>query len=83
MRKIIQTHRRTLAPACVPVFEETRGNPVLFDKTLFDELRGLSGDTGGRVLLEKYRDTIVSVPAGHAVVLDIDTPEDYARLRKF
>jgi len=82
MRAIIQTHRRTLAPACVPVFEETRGNPVLFDKTLFDELRGLNGDTGGRVLLEKYRDTIVSVPASHAVLLDIDTPEDYARLRK-
>jgi|WetSurSiteA1Bulk_404760.scaffolds.fasta_scaffold04658_4 molybdenum cofactor cytidylyltransferase len=82
MRAIIQTHRRTLAPACVPVFEETRGNPVLFDKTLFDELRDLSGDAGGRVLLEKYRDTIVSVPASHAVLLDIDTPEDYARLRK-
>jgi molybdenum cofactor cytidylyltransferase len=77
LRSIIQMHRRTLAPACVPVFEGTRGNPVLFDQILFAELRGLSGDTGGRVLLDRYRNSIVFVPAGRAVVLDIDTPEDY------
>jgi len=80
VREIVQAHRETLAPACVPVSEGRRGNPVLFDKSLFDELRGLSGDTGGRVLLEKYRETIVSVPASRAVLLDIDTPEDYSRL---
>jgi CTP:molybdopterin cytidylyltransferase MocA len=39
----------------------------------------LRGDAGGRILLEKYRDEIVSVPAGPEVLLDIDTPEDYER----
>jgi molybdenum cofactor cytidylyltransferase len=77
MTKIIEAHRRTFAPACVPVFGGARGNPVLFDKTLFGELRDLRGDTGGRVLIEKYQDTIVSVPAGREILLDIDTPEDY------
>jgi molybdenum cofactor cytidylyltransferase len=33
IRIIIQAHRQTFAPACVPVFEGQRGNPVLFDKT--------------------------------------------------
>ena len=82
MRTLIRTHRRTFAPACVPVFEEQRGNPVLFDKKLFKELRELRGDTGGRVLLEKYRESIVTVPASRAVLIDIDTPEDYSTLMK-
>jgi molybdenum cofactor cytidylyltransferase len=65
----------------VPVFEGKRGNPVLFDRSLFQELRGLTGDIGGRVLLEKYAEAVFPVPAGRAVVVDIDTPEDYASLK--
>jgi len=82
LKEIIQAHRRTFAPACVPVFEGRRGNPVLFDKTLFGELGDLRGDTGGRVLLEKYRDAIVSIPASRAVVLDVDTPDDYEKQKE-
>jgi len=67
MREMVRAHRRTFAPACVPVFDGQRGNPGLFDKTLFGELRELRGDTGGRVLLEKYRTAVVSVPAGREV----------------
>jgi len=80
LRQILQAHRRTLAPACVPVFEGQRGNPVLFDRILFQELRGLSGDAGGRLLLEKLGDSVISIPSGRDVVLDIDTPEDYEKL---
>jgi molybdenum cofactor cytidylyltransferase len=79
---LVRVHRRTFAPACAPVFEERRGNPVLFDRSVFGELRRLQGDTGGRALLEKYRDTIVTIPAGNEVLLDVDTPEDYERLRQ-
>jgi molybdenum cofactor cytidylyltransferase len=82
LRAIVRAHRRTFAPACVPIFEEQRGNPVLFDKKLFSELRELRGDIGGRVLLEKYRESIVMVPASRAVLIDIDTPEDYSTLSK-
>jgi len=82
IRRIVQAHRRTFARACVPVFEGKRGNPVLFDRSLFGELRELSGDTGGKPLLEKYRDHVISIPAGPEALADIDTPEDYERLRK-
>ncbi len=80
LRDLVQAHRQTAAPACVPVFEGRRGNPVLFDRSLFGELRELTGDAGGRVLLEKYGNAIVSVPADRAVLVDIDTPEDYTSL---
>jgi molybdenum cofactor cytidylyltransferase len=83
IQTIVHTHRRTFAPACVPVFRGRRGNPVLFDKTLFRELCELNGDTGGRVLLEKYPDAVVSVPATEAVLIDIDTPADYKKLKPY
>ncbi len=79
IRTIVKAHRRTLAPACVPEFEGKRGNPVLFDRTLFRELRELHGDTGGRVLLERH--PIVAVPADKSVLIDIDTPGDYEKLK--
>ena len=75
LKELVEAHRRTLAPACVPVFEGQRGNPVLFDRALFPELRQIRGDTGGRELLDRYRDAIVAVPASRAVVSDIGTPE--------
>jgi molybdenum cofactor cytidylyltransferase len=82
IQAIVQAHRKSLAPACVPMVEGRRGNPVLFDKTLFSELRKLSGDTGGRTLLEKYKDQVVTVPASQGVLLDIDTVEDYKTMSK-
>jgi CTP:molybdopterin cytidylyltransferase MocA len=54
IRTMVQLHRRTFAPACVPEFEGQRGNTVLFSRTLFRELRELRGDKGARALLEKY-----------------------------
>jgi molybdenum cofactor cytidylyltransferase len=80
IRAIVKAHRRSFAPACVPMFEGRRGNPVLFDRSLFRELTELRGDTGGRELLEKYQKAIVTVPASRTVLLDIDTPEDYKQL---
>jgi molybdenum cofactor cytidylyltransferase len=77
---ILSAHRKTLAPVCVPVFERQRGNPVLFDRSLFPELLNLKGDTGGCELSEKYQDALVTVPVGNAAVTDINIPEDYQRL---
>jgi molybdenum cofactor cytidylyltransferase len=81
LQAVVGAHRRSYAPACVPVFGEQRGNPVLFDKRLFRELAELRGDTGGRVLLEKYGTSVATVPSTRAVVTDIDTPEDYSALK--
>jgi molybdenum cofactor cytidylyltransferase len=53
---------------------------VLFDRALFAELEELRGDTGGRDLLQKHIESIVTVPASRAVLLDVDTPEDYRQM---
>jgi molybdenum cofactor cytidylyltransferase len=82
IQSIVRAHRRTLAPLCVAACDGRRGNPALFDKALFFELGRLRGDEGGRALFNKYADALVRVPVSRATLLDIDTPEDYERLRK-
>jgi molybdenum cofactor cytidylyltransferase len=72
IRAIVHAHRQSFAPACVPVFEGKHGNPVLFDRSLFRELAELRGDTGGRVLLEKYIGSIATVPASREVPSDMN-----------
>lgn len=67
----------------VPRFRQRRGSPVLFDRLLFAELRGVTGDEGGRQILSRHREKIVELElADEKPLLDIDTPKDYNRLVK-
>jgi molybdenum cofactor cytidylyltransferase len=76
---LIRRHRTTLAPAIWPEHEGRRGNPVLFDRSVFPELMRLSGDTGGRAVLRAYLAQAERVPVNEpGILFDIDTPNDYA-----
>jgi molybdenum cofactor cytidylyltransferase len=64
-----------------PVHAGRRGNPVLIDRRLFPELLALTGDVGARGVLDRHAgEGTLLVPAGPEVLVDLDTPEDYARL---
>lgn len=57
--------------------EET-GNPVLFDTSLRDSLTRLTGDAGGRQVIEKYKNQVVKIlDCPGLITLDVDTEEDY------
>lgn len=64
-----------------PVCGGRRGNPVLFDRRLFSEIAGLTGDTGPRAIIDRCaaEGRLLAVPAGPEVLVDLDTEEDYAR----
>jgi molybdenum cofactor cytidylyltransferase len=73
-------HAQTLSPIVAPLIDDRRGNPVLFDRTTFADLLLLTGDVGGRAVFAKH--PITYVPRHDAnLLLDVDTPEDYQRLR--
>ncbi len=63
-----------------PVLPDGRqGNPVLWPRRLFTELRKLSGDEGGKRLLAAEGAAVVRIPAlGEGAGIDIDTPHDLA-----
>ncbi len=70
--------RRSSAAAVAPVYGGQRGNPVLFDRALFPELRAISGDRGARDLLAALAGRVELLPFDDTrPLLDIDTPEDY------
>jgi len=75
-----EQHAQTLAPVVAPLIDGRRGNPVLFDRVTFDDLLALSGDVGGRAVFAKHG--VTYVPWHEAsLLLDVDTPEDYQRLK--
>lgn len=55
--------------------------PVLLDRSLWPELRALTGDNGARQLLSE-RPEIVDVVPSDDLPHDVDTPEDYAKIVK-
>ncbi len=71
-------HAQTLAPIVAPLIDERRGNPVLFDRSVFADLQALTGDTGGRAVFAKHALEYVPWHDG-SLLLDVDTPEDYGR----
>ncbi len=51
--------------------------------SLFQDIKELSGDTGGRAIFDIYRNDILKVPVqDHNILIDIDTIEDYNALTK-
>ncbi len=59
-----------------------RGNPVVWPAKYFDFLKQISGDVGGRHLIEENAENVITVELGEAARLDIDTPEMLARFKQ-
>jgi molybdenum cofactor cytidylyltransferase len=65
------------APLAVCRYDEGRGHPLAFGRSVFDELANLHGDKGVWRLLDQRSDDVVEVPVAGPIPLDVDTPEDY------
>jgi molybdenum cofactor cytidylyltransferase len=68
-------------PLVRPVHEGRGGHPILLDASLQEELLALGDDEPLRDLLRKYRDREQRTEGSRGTVLNVDTPEDYARVR--
>jgi molybdenum cofactor cytidylyltransferase len=80
---LLARYAATRAPIVAPTFEGQTGSPVLFARTLFDELASLRGDVGGKAMFETYRAQMETIPIADArAAIDVDTPEDYAHARE-
>ena len=68
----------------MPTFEGKRGNPVLWSRRFFPDLRAIEGDVGARHLIGRYGEAVVEVPVeGRAALVDVDTPDCLVRIRLF
>jgi molybdenum cofactor cytidylyltransferase len=88
---VIAAWRRTRAPIVRPVDPSTslraggarHGHPVIFDRSIFEDLRSADPAIGAKAVFAAHRDRVLNVEVNDAGAFeDIDTPEDYARLLK-
>lgn len=57
-----------------------RGHPVLFDRSIFDELQRAPLEAGARAVVKADADRVIYVDVNDpGVLLDLDTPADLAR----
>src|SRR5262245_56551911 len=61
--------------ACL--YDDGRGHPLAFGRTMFGELRGLHGDKAVWKLMDPRSDDVVEVPVPGPIPRDVDTREDY------
>ena len=66
----------------LPVADGRRGHPALFGAGLFGELREAPADVGARAVVRRDAGRVIEVPAGRGILVDVDTPEEYRRLRE-
>jgi molybdenum cofactor cytidylyltransferase len=57
-------------------YDDGRGHPIAFARSVFDQLANLHGDKGVWKLLD--RGPVTEVPIAGPIPLDVDTEEDYA-----
>ena len=65
------------APLAVCRYDDARGHPIAFARSVFAQLADLHGDKGVWRLLDERAGDVVDVPIAGNVPLDVDTPEDY------
>ncbi|HEX5715002.1 MAG TPA: nucleotidyltransferase family protein [Thermoanaerobaculia bacterium] len=77
---LIARYRSSAAPLVISDYEGVNAPPMLYDRTLFDELLGMTAARCGKQVVKRHRDEaeVLSWPA--AALADLDVPEDYERL---
>ncbi len=75
---LIEAHRQTEKRIVAPLYGGKRGNPVLFERSLFPELLRVSGDEGARSVIERHRSELLTLEMEDTrTSADVDTWEAY------
>ncbi len=82
VRAVMETYARGEATLVVPSYQMRRGHPWLVDRSHWAFLRDMPADQTLRDFLDAHKELIEYVVVDAPEVLeDLDTPDDYRRLR--
>jgi molybdenum cofactor cytidylyltransferase len=77
VRRLVLTAQRADNALVVPRYGGQRGNPVVFPAALFPELLAVTGDVGGRPVIDRHRENIVWIDFDDpSLGADVDLPSD-------
>jgi len=77
---LVTRYRATEAPLVISDFAGVNAPPMLYDRSLFDELLAMTGEGCGRQVVKRHREEAEVLPWPAAALADLDVPEDYERL---
>jgi CTP:molybdopterin cytidylyltransferase MocA len=76
---VIAAWRRTGAPIVRPVDGDKHGHPVIFDRSVFADLRAADPSVGAKAVFATHADRVLNVEVQDpGAFVDLDTPGDYA-----
>ena len=79
---MIAAYRTSGQPIVAPLYAGRRGNPVLFDRSLFAELAAQQGDRGGREVIQAHPERVATVAFDRPELqTDLDTWDQYLAAR--
>lgn len=81
LNRLIGHHRSNRPQIVIPTYRGFRGNPVLLDRSVFSEVKAITGDIGCRAIFGSHAEKIEKLNVDDAgILLDIDTPDDLERI---
>lgn len=79
---VIASWRRTRAPIVRPASGSRHGHPVLFDRSVFADLRAANPAVGAKAIFTTHKERVINVEVDDPGAFeDIDTPGDYEKLK--
>jgi molybdenum cofactor cytidylyltransferase len=80
--QVIDAWRSSKASIALPIYDNQRGHPLIFDRRYVDEILSDFDDQGLRGLAQRYPGEVELVTVATPSILhDIDTPEDYEKFQ--
>ena len=76
IENFLQLAHRTQNGMVSAVNNGVSGNPVFFDRSYYPELMELTGDIGGKRVMNRHLDDVEWFEMSREELMDIDTPED-------
>lgn len=82
VRAIVASYTQAAVPVVQATYGGKPGHPILFDRSVWADLMAIDGDRGARDVLKQHPEWIRTVELGGEVPADLDTWEDYERLKE-
>ncbi len=80
LRALVVAAQTNAAPLVSSRYGQTLAPPVLFRRVLFGELFASKGEGCGKAVVERHREHALYIDWPPAALVDVDTPEEFARL---
>ena len=78
---MVARYRETRAPLVISDYDGVNAPPMLYDRSLFNELLTMTGEGCGRQVVKRHRGEAEVLAWPAAALADLDVPEDYARVK--